>query len=87
MHLTKSPKTWIIVVSIALAAFLGSGATSSSDSRPPGVDEAAWLPISDSAGLVVVRTPESGKVAGKLYGKRDNRWVEIIVESSPTLFR
>ena len=87
MHLTKSFKTSIVLVSLALAALLASGATSSGDSRPPGVEAAAWLPISDSAGLVIVRSPESGKVAGRLYGKKDNRWVEIILESSPTLFR
>ena len=87
MRTTKTIKASSVLICLSIAAILTSAATSPAPSRPPGIDTTSWLPISDSAGLVIVRSPEPGKVAGRLYGKKDDRWVEIIVESTPTILR
>lgn len=82
MHLLKSLKVWsILVVGIAVALF-ASGANSPAAPRPPGIEAAAWLPISESAGVAIARNESGGRVAGRLFAKKGDRWVEVFVENS-----
>jgi hypothetical protein len=77
----KTPK--LVVTCIVLsAAALTIAATPIKQDRPPEIEVGQWIKISDTAGLAVNST-SGNKVAGKLYVKRGDRWLEASVENSP----
>jgi hypothetical protein len=43
---------WLFVVTVCFI-FVAASQGQSGPDRPPGVDEASWVPISDTAGIVV----------------------------------
>jgi hypothetical protein len=49
--------------------------------RPERVRAGNWIRISDVAGIVVSHM-SSEKVAGVLYVKRDDKWIQVSVENS-----
>ena len=50
----KAPVSrWILVVAACFVAISCVRAEAPPPDRPPGVDEASWVPISDTAGIVV----------------------------------
>ena len=77
----------IVCVALGLAAFFASGAGAPPVDHPPGIPDSAWVRISDTSGIVVVRTESAGRVVGKLYAKRGNGWSEVVVENSPYFVR
>lgn len=69
---------------VAAAIFL-TAATDNRDDRPPGVEEAQWIRLSDQAGLAVVRNGSAPRtVFTHVYVKKQNVWHQAVVEN-PTV--
>jgi hypothetical protein len=65
---------------IGLALFVRAANPLEGD-RPERVRAENWIRISDTAGIVVSRAA-SDKIAGVLYVKRDDKWIQVSVENS-----
>jgi hypothetical protein len=48
--------------------------------RPERVRAENWIRISDAAGIVVSHA-SSDKIAGALYVKRDDKWIQVSIEN------
>jgi hypothetical protein len=59
-------------------------ATPTTQDRPAQVAETDWIKISETAGLAVTST-SGGKIIGKLYVQRGDKWFEVSVENSPRI--
>ena len=70
MKVTRSQ--WFLVTAACL--IVAAAAAQSNADRPPGVDENSWIPISDTAGIVL--TSAAGMPAGTRLRQSD---VEAIV--------
>jgi hypothetical protein len=78
----KIYKACLIVCSliIGLALFVRAANTWEGD-RPERVRAENWIRVSDLAGIVVSRA-SSDKIAGVLYVKRDDKWIQVSIENS-----
>jgi hypothetical protein len=68
----------IYALVIGLASFVGAANPWEGD-RPERVRPENWIRISDTAGIVVSHA-SSDKIAGVLYVKRDDKWIQVSVE-------
>jgi hypothetical protein len=64
---------------IGLALFVRAANPWEGD-RPERVRPENWIRISDIAGIVVSRA-SSDKIAGVLYVKRDDKWIQVSIEN------
>lgn len=75
---------------VACGAALGAAVffTAASDQRgdrPPGIDEANWIRLSQDAGVAVVRNASAPRtVFTHLYVRRQNIWHQAVMEN-PTV--
>jgi hypothetical protein len=67
-------------LTIGLALLLGAAHSWEGD-RPERVRAENWIRMSDAAGIVVNHM-SSDKITGVLYVKRDDKWVQVSIESS-----
>ena len=65
---------------IGLALFCSGGRQPRDGDRPERVVAESWIRISDTAGIVVSRM-SIDKIAGVLYVKRDNKWIQVSIEN------
>ncbi|HEX7237663.1 MAG TPA: hypothetical protein VF405_11920 [Gammaproteobacteria bacterium] len=86
---------WLLAATACLIV-AASTAQSAAD-RPPGVDEARWLPISDTAGIALtepvgVALPETDRLeliptprprTGVMMVKTQGRWIRVDLELPP----
>jgi hypothetical protein len=93
MRVTRSQ--WLLAATACLIV-AASTAQSAAD-RPPGVDEASWLPISDTAGIVLkepigVPVPGTDRLeliptprprTGVMMVKTQGRWIRVDLELPP----
>jgi hypothetical protein len=73
----------ICALIIGLAVFVRAANLWEGD-RPERVRAENWIRISDLAGIVVSHA-SSDKIAGVLYVKRDDKWIQVSVENSPAV--
>ncbi len=64
---------------IGLALFVRAANPHEGD-RPKGVGAENWIRISDIAGIVVSQM-SSDKIAGVLYVKRADKWIQVSIEN------
>lgn len=83
----KKSHAGIVIAALALIAVLATAASAPSDDRPAGVDRARWIKISDTAGIAVDREIGRDRISGRFFAQRDHRWVEVVVENSPSIVR
>jgi hypothetical protein len=81
----KIYKACIICSLIVGLALFVAGADPSEQDRPERVRAENWIKISDIAGIVV-SSRSSDKIAGALYVKEGDKWLEVSIESSPTRY-
>ena len=74
----------ICALVIGLALFVGAAKSWEGD-RPERVRAENWIRISDLAGIVVSHA-SSDKIAGVLYVKRDDKWIQASIENSQGVF-
>lgn len=79
----RSPKSWLIVLMMAVLVLGLVSATPPQSDRPRAVKEASWIGISERAGIAVVRMDGRNRVIGRLYVKRGTKWLEVAVENAP----
>jgi hypothetical protein len=65
---------------IGLALFVRAANSWEGGERPERVRAENWIRISDLAGIVVNHM-SSDKIAGVLYVKRDDKWIQVSIEN------
>ena len=71
----------VLLLSPAGAALL---AQEPAPSRPPGVPEASWIPLSERAGILVTRLRPNG-VDGRLMIEINGRWINANLTADPRI--
>jgi hypothetical protein len=77
MKIYKACLTCSVIIGLALFV---AGAHSWEGDRPERVRAENWIRMSDAAGIVVSHA-SSDKIAGALYVKRDDKWIQVSIEN------
>lgn len=87
--MTVTRSQWLLVAAACL--IVASSAAQSGGDRPPGVDENSWVPISDTAGIVLTNVAgvpaafwdpneKAALGSGILMVKRAGAWMRVDLE-------
>ena len=74
----ENPPCLIFSLIIGLALLVG--AANWEGDRPERVRAENWIRMSDAAGIAINRM-SSDKIAGVLYVKRDEKWIQVSIEN------